>query len=772
MSRVTSTSSTKYLCSLHTLALALLTAAGACVEIPPPAPGATLDGVGGDADVQPEPSADAEPEAAPEPPAPASSGAWDCLGAAPPSDAVPPSFTYALRVLDEASGQGRPGVSVRACEGQVCGESTDTDADGLAVLNLSPSHESGFSGYLELDGGGIKPSLVFDNRPIRSSPKSPREVEVFDAATFDAVIGGPGSDDLLGHLVVDVFDCEGGGAQGMVVDAAELALVYGDEGGDPTLEATDVSGRGGALMQDERSLRLTVRFADLPIVIGSGDVEIRAGHVSHIALHPQPAAPDLSCAPVGEHPPRHSPTAPVDVTLVLEDALDGAPAVDVLVRACPRFDEACDPDEVATGRTDETGRVLLSVDAKGEPGFVGYFEVEGAQLAPALLFAGEPIGASNQDRVLRFPVFDASELESLRMTAGSSGGHPSGAHVVFRTLDCARLPMANGQVWHDRVSGAAWFADYGNYATTTYVTDASGLGGWFDIPPERFTLRSSLGQTAWNDAIALGSARALARPGWVSTVLIPPSLTQSDWRCLDDLQPPAPPEARTIELKAFVNNAWPPVTFPELPPPVVGATVRLCAADDATCGDPIAVSETDATGHVVATLEVEGAGFDGYAEVEAEGFPSTIGFANFPLNGSETLFIGLVPNEVVAFLEQLIAPFLPGHGHVLAILLECPPELAATSAGWGLGVSLAATPYGPDSQTVYLSPASELDPDTTGVASTTLNVAGILNLPVGATTLTTRLYKTGEYLGERLIYIRDGWVTTGLFAPMAEEGAQ
>lgn len=226
-----------------------------------------------------------------------------CLGDFSWPTTSEPSVPFTLRLLDALSVKPAQGVTVRVCRPenanacQQLGETQVSDANGVVSLQLGAPIRS-FQGYLELDGGGLYPTLLRLGWPV--AEEGVTNVTVIDQSSVEASIalGGKRMEDDRGLLQLRAFGCMGIGVSGVSFDVDEGATdalteawyTFGTETL-PSFDATETSqlGVGGIINVKEGRRIVTATLADSNEVMSSLSVPVRRGFMTIVLMMPNGA---------------------------------------------------------------------------------------------------------------------------------------------------------------------------------------------------------------------------------------------------------------------------------------------------------------------------------------------------------------------------------------------------------------------------------------------------------------------------------------------------
>ncbi len=215
--------------------------------------------------------------------------------------------------------------------------------------------------------------------------------------------------------------------------------------------------------------------------------------------------PAWSC--VGSVSKPSSSSSTITVRLPLRDLFTGEPRAGVTVRHCQALDVNCalptGPDAV----TDSKGEATLTLSA---PNFGGMFQlVASGDVAASLVY---PHPTSLVDGVT-LPAVRTIGPGALRSAVEASGFVYDTARgtVIVEARDCLGA-SAGGVTWsasNKAPDSVAWFLRDGAPSKTATNTDASGLGGFFLMPPGAQTISPSHGGQALPDRKVYAAADAV-----------------------------------------------------------------------------------------------------------------------------------------------------------------------------------------------------------------------------------------------------------------------
>lgn len=161
-----------------------------------------------------------------------------------------------------------------------------------------------------------------------------------------------------------------------------------------------------------------------------------------------------------------------------------------------------------------------------------------------------------------------------------------------------------------------------------------------------------------------------------------------------------------------------------------GATIKVCAANDAMCASPLGQTTSDAGGNATVGVPTTGAGFDGYFEVTAPGFLPEIVTTSRPIAGPGIgLYAQLGTKEGFesAFVGSPVADL--SRGILFGVALDCAGMLQG-GAVFSLDAADASTVFG---HALPRFSAATLLPDVIDPVLTSSQAGGFmaLNVPVG-----------------------------------------
>jgi hypothetical protein len=222
-------------------------------------------------------------------------------GSCTPGGAVDESFEGTLRYqikLTENGNNPQPGIMAKRCDaGDPQCASPLEDVSVLQTGDISATVPADFFGYLDISGGGYKPTLVYLGPP-NHLPTPIERVPVFNASLFNFLLSGVGLDQEeagRGHLFILGADCEMEPAAGLTFTATTAdddseGFYYTSSGAvsDDAL-ATSELGIGGFINVPAGEVIVRVsRAEDTSTPMGEATVTIRPQTITILRLGPTP----------------------------------------------------------------------------------------------------------------------------------------------------------------------------------------------------------------------------------------------------------------------------------------------------------------------------------------------------------------------------------------------------------------------------------------------------------------------------------------------------
>lgn len=195
--------------------------------------------------------------------------------------------------------------------------------------------------------------------------------------------------------------------------------------------------------------------------------------------------PDTSWACVGDVKPPPA-GQPYTISIRLNDLLATKLVTDASVKLCKKLDLPCDVP-VETLAPDAKG--IVSADI--ETGFRGYFAVDALGYVPTLYFIDTSAGAGPFDVSLFTP--QASDALNKGVTSDID---PEAGFVNIAMYDCMDRRAAGVHFDIAPAAGTTPFYALASAASGTATeTDATGNGGFINVPPGIVTLTATLAST-------------------------------------------------------------------------------------------------------------------------------------------------------------------------------------------------------------------------------------------------------------------------------------
>jgi hypothetical protein len=230
---------------------------------------------------------------------------------------------------------------------------------------------------------------------------------------------------------------------------------------------------------------------------------------------------DTSLACIGSA--KAQPTAPsgnVSVTMSFYNPVSPTKHLSgITIRACPKLDVTCTNALPGTSTSDSQGNATLTVPA----GFDGYLEINGNgngnSIVPALwYFSPFPV----TDGTYNVGLFAQGDFQNIAQTSGATID-PSLGHSFAFALDCAEqygsfTAGMSFDVDKKSTETRSFYLINGLPSTTATATDASGIGGFANLPTGIVTLTATLQSTG----VRSGSSSVLIRAGVITYSPIAP----------------------------------------------------------------------------------------------------------------------------------------------------------------------------------------------------------------------------------------------------------
>lgn len=204
---------------------------------------------------------------------------------------------HRLSLVDLQTTEGVVGAHVRACayEDRECASPySEGDTDDAGVALTYPLGDAGFSGYYEVTGAGLTPTLIFAVPPEWDEHANPI-YRVVSQSDFNllSVVARASLDPMKGYLAAELEGCDQHGAAGLSIGVrpmTEGATRFHFQRMLPNTAATetDITGVAGVfnLPPGEYTVTSSIAACDLPIA--TARVFTRAGWLSSLGLQPTP----------------------------------------------------------------------------------------------------------------------------------------------------------------------------------------------------------------------------------------------------------------------------------------------------------------------------------------------------------------------------------------------------------------------------------------------------------------------------------------------------
>lgn len=193
--------------------------------------------------------------------------------------------------------------------------------------------------------------------------------------------------------------------------------------------------------------------------------------------------------------------------------------------------------------------------------------------------------------------------------------------------------------------------------------------------------------------------------------------------------------------------------------PLPGVVARLCRKLDVNCENPVGPAFTaDENGNLKMSIE---ASFDGYVQLTDPKIAPALYFLTAPATGD--LDLPIVPlaspfeaNGIVLSASAGTSPWLPDRGIVLLNAFDCQSATAAN-----ITYSVGGT-HDPASFIFYL--VNNL-PTSNATFTDSTGYGGLVNVPVGVSTITATLAPSGVQVSKLSVLVRAGYITYSKVTP-------
>ncbi|HEY5955735.1 MAG TPA: hypothetical protein VIV60_04245 [Polyangiaceae bacterium] len=218
---------------------------------------------------------------------------WACLDDPAPAESASTTVHVIMTVVDLLSQRPISGLTLTLCAklDASCSYSIakfqSSDAGQLDV-----EMPAGFDGYLQAEGAGIYPTLIFP--PNTSRQRASTTLPIVPASFFGNMfrdIGVSRVADDRSVILTTALDCLGRPAPGMILASPqtdENTVPYALQAGLPsrTTSTTDSSGAGGFVNIKAGSAVITSTIADSNRLAGTVAVQTRPGYLSMVLVLP------------------------------------------------------------------------------------------------------------------------------------------------------------------------------------------------------------------------------------------------------------------------------------------------------------------------------------------------------------------------------------------------------------------------------------------------------------------------------------------------------
>ena len=226
-------------------------------------------------------------------------------------------------------------------------------------------------------------------------------------------------------------------------------------------------------------------------------------------------------------------------------------------------------------------------------------------------------------------------------------------------------------------------------------------------------------------------------------------LPPGDWTCVGNVMWPAP-MAETVTITAHAEEIQGGAAIPNI-------KVDACAKADPDCAAPITSGTTDANGDITLMLPTGTDGFDGYFQLTGNSIPDSLVFVNPPVTEDVAdLTVPLLDSGTFGLFQTLTGIDAdPTRGHIAAIGFDC-----AEAQGEGLHITASSA----DGTTEQIYIANNL-PNADATQTDSSGATFILNLPTGASTLTSTFAANGDTVGKVEVLVRADHITYAILPP-------
>jgi hypothetical protein len=228
-----------------------------------------------------------------------------------------------------------------------------------------------------------------------------------------------------------------------------------------------------------------------------------------------------------------------------------------------------------------------------------------------------------------------------------------------------------------------------------------------------------------------------------------------DWSCLGNVQVPRPQGSFSLYLQLgdYLNGT-----------PRVGYLVKECLTSDATCTATLADGNTDANGETILPLPINQTTsyVSAYLEISppaGENYQTHLFYLpEWQLAHGERWGSSLFSRAFVGS----ILPLDPTRGHLLFHAADCNPYASQRGDRGASNVQVTVSTQDMSTYTLYIQNGT-ISP--TATATDQSGSGGVLNIPPGYATVTTRLADSGRRISSRTLLIRADTVTVATLTP-------
>jgi hypothetical protein len=214
---------------------------------------------------------------------------------------------------------------------------------------------------------------------------------------------------------------------------------------------------------------------------------------------------------LGKVEPR-KPGSMVTIKLQLLDLVSTAPAKNLTVKLCSKYDPPC-ASPLGTPKPEADGFYSVTVASD----FQGYYDIQGPGYLPSLAFLDPVFDEANSD----ISLIPASAAKSLAAGAGVTLD-PDAGLVAARTVDCQsqRTSGVSVSIFPSKKETGYYLIGSGISPSAT-ATDSSGNSGFVNVEPGTPTLTATRGQ----GGAEIGKVTTLIRAGSVTYQIVGPTPT-------------------------------------------------------------------------------------------------------------------------------------------------------------------------------------------------------------------------------------------------------